>query len=71
MEGELVSPEGIQDGNSACHLVAIKLQPFPMVSPKEAQDVKTDYWPQIVERHIKGIISVSLVSCIFLYIEKH
>ena len=43
MEGELVSPEGIQDGNNACHLVAIKLQPFPMVSPEEAQDVKTDY----------------------------
>ena len=71
MEGELVSPEGIQDGNSACHLVAIKLQPFPMVSPEEAQDVKTDYWPQIVEGYIKGIISVSLVSLIFLYIEKH
>ena len=43
MEGELVSPEGIQDGNSACLLVAIKLQPVPMVSPDEAQDVKTDY----------------------------
>ena len=71
MEGELVSPEGIQDGNSARHLVAIKLQPFPMVSPEEAQDVKTDYWPHIVEEYIKGIISVSLVSHIFLYIEKH
>ena len=71
MEGELVSPEGIQDRNSACHLVAIKLQPFPMVRPEEAQDVKTDYCPQIVEWHIKGMISVSLISCNFLYIEKH
>ena len=71
MEGELVSPEGIQDGNSACHVVAIKLQPFAMVSPEEAQDVKTDYCPQIVEGHIKGMVSVSLISCNFLYIEKH
>ena len=41
MDGELMSPEGTQEGKNTCHLAAIKLQPLPMVSPKETQDVKT------------------------------
>ena len=39
--GELVSPEGTQEGKTTHHLVAIRLQPLPTVSPEEAQDVKT------------------------------
>ena len=38
MQGELVSPEGTQEGKNTCHLAAIRLQPLPMVSP---QHVKT------------------------------
>ena len=38
MDGELVSPEGTQEGKNTCHLAGIQLQPLPMVSP---QDVKT------------------------------
>ena len=69
---ELMSLEGTQKEKSACHLAATRLQPLLMVSRKEAQDVKsTEYWPQIAETHIKGIISVSPDSCIFPYIEKH
>ena len=30
----------------------------------------TGYWPQRAEVHIKGMISVSLDSCLFPYIEK-
>ena len=26
-----------------------------LVSPEETQDVKTGYWPQIAEVHIKGM----------------
>ena len=40
-DGELVSPEGTQEGKTICHLAAIRLQPFPMVNPEETQDVKT------------------------------
>ena len=39
-EGELVSPEGTQEGKNIYYLAAIRLLPLPMVSPKEAQDVK-------------------------------
>ena len=39
--GELVSPEGTQEGKNTCHLVVIRLQPLPTVSPEEAQGVKT------------------------------
>ena len=38
---ELVSPEEIQEGKNTCHLAAIRVQPLPMVSPEETQDVKT------------------------------
>ena len=72
LQCELVSLEGTQKEKSACHLAATRLQPLLLVSPKEAQDVKsTEYWPQIAETHIKGIISVSSGSCIVPYIEKH
>ena len=62
-ESDLVSPEGTQKGKNTCHLAAIRLQSLPTVSPEEAQDVKTGFWPQIVEMHIKEIISVSPDSC--------
>ena len=29
------------------------------------------HWPQIDEIHMKGMISLSSVSCIFSYVEKH
>ena len=32
MDGELMSPEGTQEGKNTCHLAAIKLQPLPIVS---------------------------------------
>ena len=67
--GELVSLRKLKEKN-ICHQAAIRLQPLPMVSPKETQDVKT-HWPQIAEVHIKGMISVSPDSCIFPYLEKH
>ena len=41
LQGELVNPEGTQEGKNTCHLAAIKLQPLPTVSPEETQDVKT------------------------------
>ena len=40
-DDELVSPEGIQEEKNICHLAAIRLQSCPIVSPEEAQDVKT------------------------------
>ena len=40
MQGELVSPKGTQEGKNICHLVAIKLQSLPKMSPEETQDVK-------------------------------
>ena len=44
----------------------------PMVSPKEAQDVKNaSYWPKKAEMHIKGMIPTSPESWIFPYIGKH
>ena len=39
--GELVSPEGTQEGKNPCHLAANRLQPLPRVSPEETLDVKT------------------------------
>ena len=55
---------------NSCHLAAIRCQPLPRLSPKEAQDVKyIGCPPQIAEVHIKGIIPVSPDSCIFPYIE--
>ena len=54
-----------------CRLAVIRLQPLPMVSAEETQDVKTqNNWPQIGEVDIKGMISVSPNSCISPCIEK-
>ena len=71
LQCELVSLERTQKEKNTCLLAAIRLQPLLLVSLTEAQDVKsTEYWPQIAETHIKGIISVSPDSCIFPFIEK-
>ena len=45
-EGELVSPEGTQEGKNTCHPADIRQEPLPMVSPEEAQDVKTVYYAE-------------------------
>ena len=36
-----VSPEGVQEGKNTCHLAAIRLQPLPILSLEEVQDVNT------------------------------
>ena len=41
VNGELMSPEGTQEGKNTCHLATIRLQPLPTVSPEETQDMKT------------------------------
>ena len=45
MDGELVSPEGTQEGKNACLLAAFGLQPLPTVDPEEAQNVKNTLAP--------------------------
>ena len=40
MQGELVSPEGTQEGKNICHLVAIRLQLLPTVIPEENSGCK-------------------------------
>ena len=40
-DGELIDLEGTQEEKNTCHLAAIRLQPLPMLSPEESQDVKT------------------------------
>ena len=70
MDGELVNPEGTQVGKNTRYLAAIRLQPLPMVSTQETQDLETEYWPQIAEVPIKGMNLVIPDSCIFPYIEK-
>ena len=40
VDGELVSPEGSQEGENTCRLAAIRLQPLLEVSSEEAQDMK-------------------------------
>ena len=68
---QMVNPEGTQEGKNTCHLAVIRLQPLPTVNPEKSQDVKAeDTGPQTAEVHIKGMISVSLASCIFPYMEK-
>ena len=32
---------GTQEGKDTCHLAASRLQPLPIMSPEETQDVKT------------------------------
>ena len=68
--GKLVSPEETQEEKNTCPLAVIRRQPLTTVSPEEAQEVKTGYWPQTAEVHINRMISVSLDPCIFSYIEK-
>ena len=56
------------------HLAAVRHQ--TAVTPKgepggNSGCENTGYWPQIAEVHIKGMISVSLDLCLFLYKEKH
>ena len=41
MDGELMSPEGTQEGKNTRHPAAFRLQPLPMVSPEETQHKKT------------------------------
>lgn len=60
MDGELVSLKGTQEGKTTCYLVAIRVQALPVVSPGGTQNVKTRYWPQIAQVHIKREISGSL-----------
>ena len=45
-DGELVSPGGTQEGKNTCHPADIRQEPLPMVSPEEAQDVKTVYYAE-------------------------
>lgn len=71
-----VSPEGPQGGDKGAthcqaHLVGIKLRPPLHGTPEETSDKKTGCWPKRAEVHIKGSMSVSPESCIFLYIEEH
>ena len=40
-DGELIDLEGTQEEKNTCHLATIRLQPLPMLSPEESQDVKT------------------------------
>ena len=40
-DGEVERSEGTQEGKKTCHLATIRLQPLPMVSPEETQDMKT------------------------------
>ena len=44
-KGELVSPEGTQEGKNTCHLAAIRLQTLPTVNPEETQNVKNTLAP--------------------------
>ena len=39
--GELLSPEGAQEGKDICYLAATRLQPLLKVSPEETQGVNT------------------------------
>ena len=52
-DGELVSPEGTQEGKNACHLAPIKLAFTPHSEPRGnsgcEEKNKTGNWPQIAE----------------------
>ena len=62
--------------NHACSPAAIELPTQAASTPysgQGAKDVKnqvTEFWSHIAEMHTKGMISVSLDSCIYQYIEK-
>ena len=40
INGELVSPEGTQEAQNTCHLVALRPQSLPTGSPEDPQGVK-------------------------------
>ena len=71
VDGELVAPEGTQEGKNTCPILAIRLQPLPTVSPEELRGENKGQWPQTAEVHVKGMTSVSPDTCIFPYIVKH
>ena len=54
MDGELVTPEGTQEGKNTCPLLAIRLQPLPTVSPEELRGENTGPWPQTAEVHVRN-----------------
>ena len=60
-DGELVSPEGTQEGKNTCHLAAVRPQPLQTVSPENSGHEYRGNWPQIAEEHIKGMISVTQI----------
>ena len=64
--------KGIQEGEEdllySSHQT--RASPYNELWGKEAQDVRTGYWSQIAEIHMKRMISDSPDSCIFLYTEK-
>ena len=70
MDGELVTPEGAQEGKNTCPILAIRLQPLLTVRPEELRGENRAHWPQTAEVHVKGMTSVSPGSCIFPYTEK-
>ena len=54
--GELVSPEKTQEGKE--HLPSTVATPYS--EPRRNPGCEnTGYWPQLIEAHIKGMISVS------------
>ena len=66
-----VSPKGTQERRMSVTWQPPELQTRTTVSPKGTQDLKnTGYQPKIAEIHMRGMISVSLASWIFPYIEK-
>ena len=68
MDGQLVSPEGTQEGKNTCRLAAIRLQPLSTVSPEETQDVTTqDSGPRYL-RYTSNIPACP-DSCILPYLE--
>lgn len=56
LQFEPANPKRTQKENNTCHLVAIRIQPHPIVTPKELLSMKTGYWPQMADVHIKGMI---------------
>ena len=67
-----MTPEGAQEGEEYLLSINIGHQTATTLygEPWGTQDVKTEYWLQIGDVHIKEMISVSPDSCIFPYIEE-
>ena len=60
----------LREEKNTCGLIAIRLQSFPVVSPRKLRITQVTGL-RIAEVHMKGMISVNSDSCIFPYIEKH